>query len=489
MSRRRCRRQAPSAKRSVSTVDQAAQGILDIVNENMAGALRLVSVQRGYDPRDFALVAFGGAGPLHANAVAKLMGSYPVSSRRVRVCSAPRATWSPTSARSSRARSSVRPRDVGQVPRGPRDSHCEKLGKEAMAWIEREGIEADIDRRKLTYNVDLRYYRQGYEIPVEVKLEATSKRGNGMAAGARASTKLHEQFYGFRMDGTACEIVNLRAVGIGKRAGAEDEEVARRRRRRKPRTASAVGAWSTNASTSMGKWIPVQDLRPGQARPPATSIEGPGGHHRVRLHHSSFCAGYTAEIDRYLNILINPNRRAGRKLRLMKGVKIAEIPEDRRSTPVTLDIIEGALKNARHEMDAVLFRTAMSPVIREQHDEFPMITDPQGSHGRRPVRLVHLRDDGRPTTTPSKRATSILTSDPYKCGGAISHVNDWLICVPIFFDGELVGWSSMFGHQMDAGGPLPGSLPTGAKTIFGEGLRIPPVKVFKRASPSTTSST
>lgn len=59
-------------------VYQAAEGILSIVNENMAGALRLVSVQRGYDPRDFALVAFGGAGPLHANAVAELMGSFPV---------------------------------------------------------------------------------------------------------------------------------------------------------------------------------------------------------------------------------------------------------------------------------------------------------------------------------------------------------------------------------------------------------------------------
>ena len=61
----------------------------------------------------------------------------------------------------------------------------------------------------------------------------------------------------------------------------------------------------------------------------------------------------------------------------MKGVKIAEIPNIE-IDPITLDIIEGALKNTRHEMDAVLFRTAMSPVIREQHDEFPMITDPKG---------------------------------------------------------------------------------------------------------------
>ena len=62
----------------LETVEEAAEGILAIVNENMAGALRLVSVQRGHDPREFALVAYGGAGPLHANAVAKLMGSFPV---------------------------------------------------------------------------------------------------------------------------------------------------------------------------------------------------------------------------------------------------------------------------------------------------------------------------------------------------------------------------------------------------------------------------
>jgi N-methylhydantoinase A len=59
-------------------VQEAAKGVIDIVNEKMFGALRLVSVEQGYDPRDFALVSFGGAGSLHANAVAKLMGSWPV---------------------------------------------------------------------------------------------------------------------------------------------------------------------------------------------------------------------------------------------------------------------------------------------------------------------------------------------------------------------------------------------------------------------------
>jgi N-methylhydantoinase A len=60
------------------SLEDAAASILDIVNENMYGALRLVSLEQGYDPKDFALVAFGGAGPLHANAVAKLLQSWPV---------------------------------------------------------------------------------------------------------------------------------------------------------------------------------------------------------------------------------------------------------------------------------------------------------------------------------------------------------------------------------------------------------------------------
>lgn len=158
-------------------------------------------------------------------------------------------------------------------------------------------------------------------------------------------------------------------------------------------------------------------------------------------------------------------------------MKIAEIPKID-VDPVTLDIIEGALKNARHEMDAVLFRTAMSPVIREQHDEFPMITDPLGrmvvgQFGSYVTEMLESFDEE------IKPGDVLLTSDPYKCGGSISHVNDWLVCLPIFFEGELVGWASMFGHMMDAGGPLPGALPTGAKTIFGEGLRIPPVKIYR----------
>lgn len=158
--------------------------------------------------------------------------------------------------------------------------------------------------------------------------------------------------------------------------------------------------------------------------------------------------------------------------------KIARIPE-LSVDPITLEVIEGALKSARFEMDATLYRSAMSPVIREQHDEFPMITDPQGRMvvGQFGSYISQMLQD---FDEPIEPGDIILTSDPYKCGGAISHVNDWLVCMPIFWENEVIGWSSMFGHMQDVGGPLPGSLPTTAKTIFGEGIRIPPVKIMRK---------
>jgi N-methylhydantoinase B len=146
--------------------------------------------------------------------------------------------------------------------------------------------------------------------------------------------------------------------------------------------------------------------------------------------------------------------------------------------PITMDVIENALKNARYEMDATLFRTSVSPSIREQHDEFPIIADPEGRMlvGQFGSWLGDLKNH---FPDPIDENDVIFTNDPYMCGGTISHLNDWLIQMPIHYKGRLVGWTSMFGHQNDTGGPVPSSLPTDATTIFGEALRIPPFKLYE----------
>jgi N-methylhydantoinase B len=146
---------------------------------------------------------------------------------------------------------------------------------------------------------------------------------------------------------------------------------------------------------------------------------------------------------------------------------------------VTVDIIENALRNARVEMDAVLFRTAMSPGIREQGDCFPMIANRDGKmvvgqfgsfiHGFTQAYDADIEE-----------GDIILTNDPYMCNAAVSHLPDWIVLVPIFKDGRHIAWSAMFGHMSDNGGMVPGSIPIRAETIFQEGIRIPPTKLYRK---------
>ena len=147
--------------------------------------------------------------------------------------------------------------------------------------------------------------------------------------------------------------------------------------------------------------------------------------------------------------------------------------------PVTLDIIENALRNARIEMDATLVRTAMSPGIREQGDAFPLIADHTGKMivGQFGSFIGGFLDNYEGTL---EDGDMIFLSDPYSVGGAISHSNDWLVLLPVFKDGRLIAYTSMFGHQSDIGGKVVGSMPINARSIFEEGVRIPPVKIWKK---------
>jgi N-methylhydantoinase B len=147
--------------------------------------------------------------------------------------------------------------------------------------------------------------------------------------------------------------------------------------------------------------------------------------------------------------------------------------------PVTLDIMENALRNARVEMDATLVRTAMSPGIREQGDAFPLIAD---RDGKMIVGQFGSFIDGFLRTYPGtiEEGDMIFLSEHNICDGAVSHNNDWLVLLPVYRGGRLVAWTAMFGHQSDIGGKVAGSIPIDSKSVFEEGVRIPPVKIYKQ---------
>ncbi|MEO7385514.1 MAG: hydantoinase/oxoprolinase family protein [Gammaproteobacteria bacterium] len=189
-------------------IKQAAAGIIDIVNENMYGALRLVSVEKGYDPRDFALIAFGGAGPLHANALGKLMNSWPViiPPGPGVLCAYGDAT---TRVRDEASRTFIRrfkettTKEVSKIFRA--------LAGDASKTLDSEGIpKAD---QSASYQVDIRYHGQGLLLTVDFEIDEFDQRGLDVI-GERFD-EMHRQLFTFALP-LDKELVNLRAVAQGK---------------------------------------------------------------------------------------------------------------------------------------------------------------------------------------------------------------------------------------------------------------------------------
>ena len=217
---------AGRAEAAVETIGKAmglsthdsAEGIVKIVNENMFGALRLVSVEQGFDPRDFALVAFGGAGPLHANALGKLMNSWPViiPPGPGVLCAYGDAT---TRVRDEASRTFVR--------RFSETSHAETLGilqelaSSAAATLDAEGV-ARSDQSTV-YQVDLRYAGQGMRLTLEVSPEEFET--GGLEELGNRFDAMHEQLFTFALDAER-ELYTLRALVQGRESAAEAQVLA-----------------------------------------------------------------------------------------------------------------------------------------------------------------------------------------------------------------------------------------------------------------------
>ncbi len=185
----------------------AARGIIDIVNENMFGALRMISVQQGYDPRHFALMGFGGAGPLHVNAVARLMGSWPAISPVSPgvLCALGDAT---TRMRTETARSFSR---LAQATQSDElTAILQEMALQIRTELKSDGI-AD-DDIETQFEIDIRYAGQAFEVPLTITLDILERDAiAGLLARFDAE---HLRLFTFNME-TPHEIVNLRAVALG----------------------------------------------------------------------------------------------------------------------------------------------------------------------------------------------------------------------------------------------------------------------------------
>ena len=183
---------------------EAAEGIIKIVNESMFGALRLVSVEQGYDPRDFALVGFGGAGPLHANALGILTDAWPVivPPGPGVLCAYGDAT---TQVQDEAARTYLMmAADLSDAELAA-DLHSlrERAGESLVA----DGIA--MDDQEVIYQADLRYAGQAFQITIDFT-EDDLKR-DGVSLLTKGFDDEHEQLFTFKLD-DGHEILMIRAV-------------------------------------------------------------------------------------------------------------------------------------------------------------------------------------------------------------------------------------------------------------------------------------
>lgn len=186
---------------------KAAKGIHDIVNENMYGAIRVVSVEKGYDPREFSLLALGGAGPLHANALGQLAGSFSVIIPPTPgVLSA--LGFLQSSIRNEFSKTYIK--TLSETTKEQIIDELTVLSNDCKQWLQDEGVSDN--QCTISCEVDVRYFRQGHEIPIEIEL--IDLESEGLSILHRIFDDIHEKTYGFKMD-TEVEIVNIRSIAIG----------------------------------------------------------------------------------------------------------------------------------------------------------------------------------------------------------------------------------------------------------------------------------
>jgi N-methylhydantoinase A len=277
------------------SLQEAARGIYNIVNEAMYGALRLVSVRRGYDPREFALVALGGAGPLHANALSVLIGSWPtIIPPTPGVLSA--LGFLHSDIKSEFSRTMIR--TVSGIDCRQLRSSLDELGRQATEWLGSERIPRR--NQRVRYQIDMRYHRQGFEFPIDVE-SGWLTRSDAMERIIARFRAIHHQNYSFNIE-HEIELVNLRAIAIGVVPKVELE----RSRRLAPRNPSLALIEEIKLYVG-GKWM-AAPLYDRSRLAPGNCVHGPA----VITQEDSttlILPDHSGIVDPYRNILIWPKGR------------------------------------------------------------------------------------------------------------------------------------------------------------------------------------
>ncbi|TVQ60812.1 MAG: hypothetical protein EA379_07495 [Phycisphaerales bacterium] len=428
------------------TREAMLESFLAIANDAMAGAIRRVSVREGYDPADHALVAFGGAGGLHACGVASRLGM----------------------------RDALLPPDAGllsavglDVAALERFAHRQlltplseigpgfaallrELEREAVVALREDGV-PESDARVRRRILEARYEGQESAITLDIEVDADLRE---------AFETAHEQTHGHTQRSREIECVSLRVVASTRRDAAlreRSDDAAREAKPTRTRRAWFDGAWVE---------APVYErssLRTGdRVAGPALIVDAHSG--------AALAPGWVGVVDEVGAVALT---------------RSDESDDARDSEPAgaRLELFTNRLRSVAAEMGETLRRTAFSANVKERLDFSCALLDARGGLAvNAPHIPVHLGAMGvcvrRVVETMRVRPGDVIATNHPGFGG--SHLPDVTVLTGAFDDeGELIGYAAARAHHAEIGGRTPGSMPPDARTLDEEGVVILPVRIVE----------
>ena len=420
--------------------EQVAEGFIRIAVENMANAIKEISVARGYDLSDHVLVSFGGAGGQHACAIADalsitrilihplagLLSAYGIGVADLRLL------------RESSIEANL---DLNGFRFAQK--RLDALEAEAREGIEKQGAALD----RIIRRVHVRYQGTDTALPLD---------DSSMEQLSSAFATAHQKVFGFTMPdrALAIEAVQVEAISRGASASLDRLAVA----------GSELPAGEVSVFLS-GEWrnIPVWE-RDGIAL--GTKLEGPAL--IVETHATTVVeVGWRAEVTPERNLLLTSATSRSRRIEV--GVEV---------DPVQLELFHNLFFSVAEQMGAIIRNTAYSVNIKERLDYSCALFDAEGRLvTNAPHMPIHLGSMGTAVRSiierrknDVRRGDSFALNDPFRGG---THLPDITVVSPVFDDGDRpLFWVASRGHHADVGGLTPGSMPPTSCTIDEEGILI-----------------
>ncbi|MCH7736520.1 MAG: hydantoinase B/oxoprolinase family protein [Chloroflexi bacterium] len=447
------------------SVIEAAEGISTVVSTAIAEGIRLMSVQRGVDPRRFIMLAFGGAAGLQAGKVARQLQVEKV------IIPAAAAVLSAHGMLSTDLKydySRSHPASLLGIELDAVKTIVSGMESEGRNKLLGQGVpESNIE---VTVSADMRYLDQVYE--VNVPLPGLDQDAETLLQQWAANFhRRYQELYSYSQSEQEIRLVTLRASVVGRLPKMDPpplETGTAKPAEEKGRRSIYLGGWTEAPVYEIG------DLSPG------SSVDGPA------ILESDFTTvlvepGDSATIDAYGGIELRVS------LESSESKPGADEAADR-PDPVTLAVVEHRLESIALEMTEVMLRTAMSQILNSSRDFSTAILDAdcqlvaQGEGipvhvSALPVAGAAVRDYFGDTVA---EGDLFILNDPYFGG---SHLPDITIIRPVFHQGRMLFYAVNRAHHSDVGGGTHGGYNPRATEIFQEGIRIPPLKLYDKGVP------